>query len=491
MVCRAKSLIAFSLFFMLALSQLDAISVAANSTVVSRPDVDVPENQVLIGFVNDSTGELVEFPYRNSTSHQEEISPVFVHVNDLFNGYFTIIGTYVIEDVKEEYLRQEFDLILPANVFRIAEWAFSDCSFQSIGFYDNPAIQYIDDYAFANSSIQHIEIPESIVHLGEGAFIGSSLSEVEIPSQLISLEPYSFAYCCNLNDVDLSNCDSISIGEACFIGSPVTNLALSSGVVMIGDWAFASFDLEDLTVTGGSRIYIGERAFWNRFIFDFPFETVLEIGDYGFAEACFFMNGPIELPVLERLGAYAFLSCTFAFINTDSYLFFQALTEMGEGVFYDAYGITEVDFRISPLEEIPPNAFRDSSLSDVSLPSGLKSIGYSAFGNCGNLTSISDFPIGVVSIGDFAFYNCGLYEVALREGLASIGVYAFANNNLTYISIPASVVAIAAHAFSNNDLSSVYFDGDCQNIYIDHEAFDLFYIEEGEVNIKDELSDGV
>ena len=225
--------------------------------------------------------------------------------------------------------------------------------------------------------------------------------------------------------------------------------------------------------------------------FDFPFETVLEIGDYGFAEACFFMNGPIELPVLERLGAYAFLSCTFAFINTDSYLFFQALTEMGEGVFYDAYGITEVDFRISPLEEIPPNAFRDSSLSDVSLPSGLKSIGYSAFGNCGNLTSISDFPIGVVSIGDFAFYNCGLYEVALREGLASIGVYAFANNNLTYISIPASVVAIAAHAFSNNDLSSVYFDGDCQNIYIDHEAFDLFYIEEGEVNIKDELSDGV
>ena len=60
------------------------------------------------------------------------------------------------------------------------------------------------------------------------------------------------------------------------------------------------------------------------------------------------------------------------------------------------------------------------SLSSITLPEGLTSIGEYAFASC-NLTSIT-IPDGVTSIGDGAFNGCyGLTSITLPEGLTSIG----------------------------------------------------------------------
>ena len=95
---------------------------------------------------------------------------------------------------------------------------------------------------------------------------------------------------------------------------------------------------------------------------------------------------------------------------------------------------------------------RSSSLTTITLPESVTSIGSKAFYGCSSLTDIN-IPASVTSIGDEAFYNCkGLTSISIPENsqLTSIGASAFSNcSSLTDINIPASVTSIGASAFYN------------------------------------------
>ncbi len=98
-----------------------------------------------------------------------------------------------------------------------------------------------------------------------------------------------------------------------------------------------------------------------------------------------------------------------------------------------------------------------SKLTYITIPDKVTSIGESAFYNCSNLTSIT-IPDGVTSIGEDAFTNCSnLTSVTIGKSVTSIGVYAFQGcSSLTSISIPNSVTGIAHHLFKNcSNLTSV------------------------------------
>ena len=79
----------------------------------------------------------------------------------------------------------------------------------------------------------------------------------------------------------------------------------------------------------------------------------------------------------------------------------------------------------------------------------VKTITHKAFYNCSSLTSIT-IPKGVTSIGNHAFYGCKSLESAnIPEGVTSIGTEAFANCiSLTSITIPESMTIMSSYAFS-------------------------------------------
>lgn len=84
-------------------------------------------------------------------------------------------------------------------------------------------------------------------------------------------------------------------------------------------------------------------------------------------------------------------------------------------------------------------------------------IGFWAFNNCSNLTSITT-PDSVTEIGEQAFDDCSsLTSVDIGNGVTSIGEYAFADCiSLTSITIPDSVIEIVHGAFSRcSGLTSV------------------------------------
>ena len=91
-----------------------------------------------------------------------------------------------------------------------------------------------------------------------------------------------------------------------------------------------------------------------------------------------------------------------------------------------------------------------SSLTSVTLPKGIKKIGWGMFYGCTSLTSVT-IPAGVTEIGEAAFRDCtSLASLTIPAGVTTIGVAAFQGcASLASLTIPASVTTIGVAAFQD------------------------------------------
>ena len=127
----------------------------------------------------------------------------------------------------------------------------------------------------------------------------------------------------------------------------------------------------------------------------------------------------------------------------------QAGTLISYGIIFDDIdSLTSVTIP-SSVTTIGYSAFgRCSGLTNITIPNGVTSIGGSAFERCSGLTSIT-IPNSVTSIGEGAFSGCsGLTSITIPNGVTSIGEGAFAFcSSLTSVEIPNSVTSISDGAF--------------------------------------------
>ncbi|MBE6018616.1 MAG: leucine-rich repeat domain-containing protein, partial [Lachnospiraceae bacterium] len=123
---------------------------------------------------------------------------------------------------------------------------------------------------------------------------------------------------------------------------------------------------------------------------------------------------------------------------------------IGEYAFFENKNLTEVNLP-SSLKSIKDRAFsRCFALKDVYFPEAAESIiiGYDAFSYCDELTKIE--LNAVEEIGSSAFKNCdNLKNVILKEGLLVIGEYAFEETPYADISLPDSLRVIGKSAFDS------------------------------------------
>ena len=87
---------------------------------------------------------------------------------------------------------------------------------------------------------------------------------------------------------------------------------------------------------------------------------------------------------------------------------------------------------------IGDEAFRETSLSAVSIPVGVSFVGGKAFAGCSNLSSVT-LPEGMTSIGEEAFSESALSTIVLPTSLVRIGEQAFEGTRLTTITLPQNV----------------------------------------------------
>ena len=76
------------------------------------------------------------------------------------------------------------------------------------------------------------------------------------------------------------------------------------------------------------------------------------------------------------------------------------------------------------VTKIGDNAFKESMIESISLPSTITEIGNSAFYKCYSLTTVS-LNEGITSIGDEAFYQCYIEQLVIPMSVKNIGSKAF------------------------------------------------------------------
>ncbi|MDP4276022.1 MAG: leucine-rich repeat protein [Bacteroidota bacterium] len=109
-----------------------------------------------------------------------------------------------------------------------------------------------------------------------------------------------------------------------------------------------------------------------------------------------------------------------------------------------------------PANELPESGFRKSdcssntTLTAITLPGSITSIGAKALQGCSGLTSLT-IPASVTSIGSYAFFGCSrLTSITIPNAVKSIGTYAFTScTGLTSITLPNSIKTIADWTFGD------------------------------------------
>ena len=126
----------------------------------------------------------------------------------------------------------------------------------------------------------------------------------------------------------------------------------------------------------------------------------------------------------------------------------NSVTSIGEWTFRNCSGLTSV-FIGSGVTTIGESAFSGcTSLTSVNIPSGVTSIGASAFNGCSSLTSVN-IPSGITIIESSVFLRCtSLTSVEIPDNVTSIKSSAFGQcTGLTNVTIGSGVSSIAGGGF--------------------------------------------
>lgn len=116
----------------------------------------------------------------------------------------------------------------------------------------------------------------------------------------------------------------------------------------------------------------------------------------------------------------------------------------------------------SSVTSIGQYAFRNTGLISVTIPDGVKEIGFGIFSGCSSLESIT-LPDGLISSSSGAeFENCvSLKSVTLPKSFNAVDSRMFENcRSLTYVTIPSTVYTIYGNAFFGcENLKDIYYAG--------------------------------
>ena len=289
--------------------------------------------------------------------------------------------------------------------------------------------------AYTGSSAE-VTIPDGVTEISTEAFENAQLTKLWIPASVRVIGDDAFVSQ-DLKEITFQDDEAhpsqlVTIGDRAFQSTSLATMALPGSVVTIGDNAFAG--MSRLT-----SVRLGAKVAAGQLVAAFPGANALisiEIdannGNYASVDGVLYTKDHSHLIAYPQAknkgGSYAVLDGT---------------TDIDEYAFADA-SVTSVTLP-SSLRRIGDYAFESSRLTSLTLPDSFETIGSWAFSYASNLARV-DLG-GTTTVSDDAFLNdIALTEVNLRPDLGrlkEIGEDAFGGcTNLTSLVVPASATSV-------------------------------------------------
>ncbi len=316
------------------------------------------------------------------------------------------------------------------------------------------AVTSIGDYAFyLCSELTSITIADGVTNIGYGSFGGcTAIKSIYLPDNIEQIGSYAFWKCQGLTSVDLGN-NLKNIDECAFVFCyNLVSISIPGSVTSIGTEAF--YDCRNL-----KEIHISDIKSWCGIQFASHYANPLYGSDGGLL---YIDDAPlyeIEIPHgVTSIADYAFLNTSITDITIPA-----SVTTIGQEAFSGCLslkqihisdikswlGIKFVSSAGNPLYSGHGLLYIDNTpLYEIEIPDGVTSISDNAF--CGASITGVTIPGSVTTIGNSSFSGCeNLQKVIMNEGISQINGNALSYcSKLLSIEIPASVTNITTSAFA-------------------------------------------
>ena len=295
------------------------------------------------------------------------------------------------------------------------------------------AAQTIPAALLMDLPLEHVVLPAATRGIGQAAFAGClSLATIELPETLRIIGPYAFS------------------------GSGLTTIVVPDSVSALGEGAFSRY----MKLTSAEV-------------------RSPQVGDYAFlGDSC--LASVTLADAVTTLGKGAFSGCSA--LQQLSLGEASSLSTIGDEAFIGS-GISTLDFMALPaLTTIGNYAFAGTPLQQVSLPSGMTTLGEGAFFYADSIRQVTlPADITMVPALSLAGLSQATTEQPMSEGVVNIGDYAFYGwNSAQYFTLPSTVQYIGTKAMAGmtalqqlNVLGDVAQLGDSVWAYIDQPAVNL------------------
>lgn len=335
-------------------------------------------------------------------------------------------------------------LNMPQGVTEIGKRTFGGC--KSLDVELPPHLERIGDKAFYRSGIKNAILPDTVRSIGSGAFEQTrSMVSATLPTTITAV-PERMFYASYVERVSLP-VGLQSIGKAAFFNCMhLTDLQLPEGLITIEGSAFSGCTvLKELTLPGSLK-HVGEKVFGGSNIEIVHVEEgITELAPVMFADCPLTQ---VDLPdTLTTIQDAAFYNCT----KLKEITLPNSVTQLGEGVFQGCSSLSQV--RLSEnLKTLPTSTFDGcKALTEFDF-AGITEIGEEAFQNTG--IQILDLPTTVKTLGESAFAHSALQEIWSLGGVETLPTDVFAYTQIQTFDIPQGLY-IAPGAFEYSALQKV------------------------------------
>ncbi|EAY12572.1 surface antigen BspA-like [Trichomonas vaginalis G3] len=323
--------------------------------------------------------------------------------------------------------------------------------------------------AFANCYyLKNVTLPKNLVEIPDFAFLNTGIKAIAIPQSVKIIGESAFQGCKNLKSISFEGTDVTEFPKNLFNGCvSLEKIVLPAGLEQIHDYALARTKIQEfvapasLKEIGKSFLYANNKIH----TVDLSAVEIDSIPDYAFS-GCTSLTTFKPSNGFSSVGVMSFAGCAFTSFP------FKSVTTVANASFANCSRLTDADLSNLHRPIIPPHIFYGCSVLEVvKLPHGslvfgdfafaktaikalnlnehIESIGIGAFSGCTSLISINLIELQMKELPAYLLYNVGAVSVSFPSHPVTLGDYFFSKSSIRKIVLTSSVTSIGKYTFAN------------------------------------------